>query len=134
MCQYYYIECYQYEQTLSTDVFPKCIHHQSEPVYTVVKVTDYNRRDVLVQLHVKFALSVKLTASDEQKDDVAEFNLGRVCTSNSVWLNYCATKGLKTRPIPKPISMTHFANEGDALKKLSLESVSEIDPKICIIE
>ncbi|XP_035706055.1 uncharacterized protein LOC110841660 [Folsomia candida] len=115
-------KCYQYEQTLSTDVFPKCIHHQSEPVYTVVKVTDYNRRDVLVQLHVKFALSVKLTASDEQKDDVAEFNLGRVCTSNSVWLNYCATKGLKTRPIPKPISMTHFANERDALKKLSLES------------
>ncbi|OXA50482.1 uncharacterized protein LOC110854282 [Folsomia candida] len=115
-------KCYQYQQTLATDVLPKCTYHQPEPVYTVVKVPDYNRRDVLVQLHMKFALSVKLNVSDEQKDDAVEFNLGRACSRNSAWFNYCATKGLKTRPIPKPISMTHFANEGDALKKLSLES------------
>ncbi|OXA43640.1 uncharacterized protein LOC110858661 [Folsomia candida] len=115
-------KCYQYDQTLSTDVLPKCTHHQPEPVYTVVKVTDYNREDVMVQLHMKFLISVKLNVSDKQKDDEAEFNLGRVCLKNSVWLNYCATKGLKIRPIPKAISMNHFANEGDALKKLSLES------------
>lgn len=77
----------------------------------------------------------KGTTSGEEEKKASRWNFywWYTCTSYPTWKNYCATKGLQVRPTPKAISITHFANEEDALRKLSLESVSEIDYRKCAI-
>ncbi|OXA56818.1 uncharacterized protein LOC110845954 [Folsomia candida] len=115
-------KCYQYNQTLSSDVFPKCIQHQPNPIYTVMKVTDYNRRDVLVIFHLKFVSSVASNASNQKKDEETEMQINLICSGQPSWKNYCATEDLKTRPIPRSISRHHFNNESEALRMLSFES------------
>ncbi|XP_021951339.1 uncharacterized protein LOC110848429 [Folsomia candida] len=115
-------KCYQYYQTLSNDVLPKCMKHQSNPIYAMMKVTDFNRRDVLVLLHMQSAYSAASNASDRDKDERIELCLHQICTSYPQWKNYCATEGLASRPIPKSISRHHFNNDGDALRMLSFES------------
>ncbi|XP_021956003.1 uncharacterized protein LOC110852287 isoform X2 [Folsomia candida] len=114
--------CYQYNSTLASDVLPKCMQHQPEFIYTVMKVTDYNRRDVLVLLHMKSAFSVSSNVSNQKRDEEIELNLHHLCTGYPHWAIYCATKDLKIRPIPKSISKHHFNNEGEALRMLSFES------------
>ncbi|XP_035709771.1 uncharacterized protein LOC118436243 isoform X2 [Folsomia candida] len=132
-------KCYQYSNTLANEVLPKCPMHQPEPIYTVMKVTDYKRRDVLVQLHLRMTHSVGLNASEQKKDEETELLLCSRSYGSQAWIEYSesristlATKGLKgkankdeddkNRPIPKSISRYHFANEEEALKKLSFES------------
>ncbi|XP_021957466.1 uncharacterized protein LOC110853503 isoform X2 [Folsomia candida] len=115
-------KCYQYNQTLSSDALPKCVQHKCDPIYTVTKVTDYNRTDVLVFLHIKSAFSVASDMSSEKKDAQIELHLHYVCSSYPQWTKYCATEGLASRPIPKSISRHNFNNEGDALRMLSFES------------
>ncbi|XP_035710516.1 uncharacterized protein LOC110853544 isoform X2 [Folsomia candida] len=132
-------KCYRYRYTLSSDVLPKCPIHLPEPLYTVMTVTDYKRRDVLVQLHFKKALFVGHDASDKKKDEEAELVLGQRAASYQSWKEYCgsqistlSTKGLKgkakkveddkNRPIAKSIDRFHFTNEEEALKKLAFES------------
>ncbi|XP_021957673.1 uncharacterized protein LOC110853672 [Folsomia candida] len=115
-------KCYQYNSTFSSDVFPKCIQHQSNPIYTVSKVTDYNRNDVVLFLHIRGRISVASNSSDQTKDEEAELYISQICSSYTGWKNYCATEGLASRPIPKSISRHHFNNEGEALRMLSLES------------
>ncbi|OXA43858.1 uncharacterized protein LOC110858416 [Folsomia candida] len=115
-------KCYQYSQTLSSDVLPKCAQHQPNPIFSVVEMTDYNRRDVLVLLHMKLAFSVVSNASKQMKDEKAELMIHHLCTGYTQWANYCTTSGLQTRPIPKSISRHHFNNEGEALRMLSFES------------
>ncbi|XP_035707456.1 uncharacterized protein LOC110848946 isoform X2 [Folsomia candida] len=115
-------KCYQYNSTLSNDVFPKCSQHQPYSFYTVVKVTDYNRRDVLVFQHMKCTLSVAPNASNQKKDEESELYINQSCSSYTGWKKYCATKGLKIPPMPKIISSHHFDKEEEALKMLSFES------------
>ncbi|OXA58634.1 uncharacterized protein LOC110846426 [Folsomia candida] len=88
----------------------------------MVKVTDYNRRDVLVLLHTKPAISVAQNASKQEKDEQTELYLQNLITTYEGWKRYCATEGLSIRPIPKCILLHHFSNEGEALRMLSFES------------
>ncbi|XP_035710519.1 uncharacterized protein LOC110853548 [Folsomia candida] len=132
-------KCYQFMHTLSSDVLPKCHVHQPELIHIVLQVTDYKRRDALVQICMKLALSVASGASEQKKNEEVELWLGYKSASYPSWKGYCdaristlSTKGLKgkakkkeddkNRPIAKSIDRFYFTNEEEALKKLAFES------------
>ncbi|XP_035706081.1 uncharacterized protein LOC110847025 isoform X2 [Folsomia candida] len=92
--------CYQNKNTLSSDVLPKCLLHRDRWMYSVATVTDYEERDVLAQLYV-----------------------GKNVLHYQTWKDYSDQKKVKnSRLIPKVLSINHFENEEDALKRLSFET------------
>ncbi|XP_035714698.1 uncharacterized protein LOC110858410 [Folsomia candida] len=112
--------CYQYKSTLSSEVLPKCAVHKDKVIYMVVGLTPYGGKDALVLKHMKFVNSVPLDSSDFVIKQEAKLRMTHLVSHYPNWVNYCATK--EVHLLPKEISMHHYDNEQDALKRLALES------------
>ncbi|OXA53199.1 uncharacterized protein LOC110851340 [Folsomia candida] len=112
--------CYQYQRTTASAVLPKCLSHKETLINTVMGVTPYEERNTLVRIHVKFLNSVRLNSSDSETKHETKLHMSKTISTYQTWKDYCATK--EVHPIPKEISMHHYDNEQDALKRLALES------------
>lgn len=128
-------DCYQNKNTLSSDVLPKCLLHRDRWMYSVATVTDYEERDVLVQIHTKFGISYPFNSLDLDKHLQAQLYVGKNVLHYQTWKDYSDQKKVKnSRLIPKVLSINHFENEEDALKRLSFETVREVSSKLCMCE